>query len=85
MLRSAKLLLTSVFVLVFSASALANHHGEKKDIVAIASGDSQFSTLVAALKAADLVETLQEMAHLLYSHQPIQHLKNYLKEQLKTF
>lgn len=59
MLRSAKMLLTSVFVLVFSASALANHHGEKKDIVTIASGDSQFSTLVAAVKAADLVETLQ--------------------------
>lgn len=59
MLRSAKVLLTSIFVLVFSASALADHHGSKKDIVDIAAGDEQFSTLVTALKAADLVDTLK--------------------------
>jgi len=59
MLRSAKVLLTSIFVLVFSASAMADHHGSKKDIVDIAAGDKQFSTLVTALKAADLVDTLK--------------------------
>jgi uncharacterized surface protein with fasciclin (FAS1) repeats len=48
---------------IFSASA--DHHGEKKkdakkgDIVAIAAGNKDFSTLVAAVKAAGLVETLQ--------------------------
>lgn len=30
-----------------------------EDIVAVASGDEQFSTLVSAIEAADLVETLQ--------------------------
>lgn len=59
MLSSAKLVLTSVFLLAFSASTLANHHGEKKDIVDIAAGDDQFSTLVTALEAADLVDTLK--------------------------
>ena len=39
-------------------SAIADHH-EKKDIVAIAAGNEDFSTLVAAVKAAGLVEVLQ--------------------------
>ncbi len=39
--------------------ANADHHGAKKDIVAVAAGNDDFSTLVAAVKAADLVETLQ--------------------------
>lgn len=34
-------------------------HGDKKDIVAVASGAGSFNTLVAAVKAAGLVETLQ--------------------------
>lgn len=37
--------------------AVADHHD--KDIVAIAAGNDDFSTLVAAVKAADLVEVLQ--------------------------
>jgi len=40
----------------------ADDHSDKKakkDIVAIAAGDKNFSTLVAAVKAAGLVETLQ--------------------------
>jgi uncharacterized surface protein with fasciclin (FAS1) repeats len=51
---------------VFAAVALsftsvhANHHKESpKDIVAVASEAGSFNTLVAAVKAADLVETLQ--------------------------
>jgi uncharacterized surface protein with fasciclin (FAS1) repeats len=42
--------------------ALAAHHegehGDAPDIVEIAAGNEDFSTLVAALKAADLVDTL---------------------------
>lgn len=40
-------------------SAIAGHHGNKKDIVdtAVAAGD--FNTLVTAVKAADLVDTLK--------------------------
>jgi uncharacterized surface protein with fasciclin (FAS1) repeats len=43
---------------------LADHHEKSeghssKDIVAIAAGDENFKTLVAAVKAAGLVETLQ--------------------------
>jgi uncharacterized surface protein with fasciclin (FAS1) repeats len=45
--------------LSFSSIALANHHGEKKDIVDVASENGSFSTLVAAVKAAGLVETLK--------------------------
>ncbi len=49
--------LKSVFVLVLGfASFGANAQG---DIVSVASGSKDHSTLVAALKAADLVKTLQ--------------------------
>ncbi|MCJ2377075.1 fasciclin domain-containing protein [Vibrio sp. ZSDZ34] len=37
----------------------ANHHGMKKDIVDVAASNDAFSTLVAAVKAADLVDTLK--------------------------
>lgn len=40
-------------------NAQAHEHGMKKDIVAVAAGNDDFSTLVAAVKAAGLVETLQ--------------------------
>ena len=48
-----------LFTLVISMFASAGHHGMKKDIVdtAVAAGD--FSTLVTAVKAAGLVETLK--------------------------
>ena len=54
----------AVFSLVFGLAAapvLADHHGKMadKDIVDTAVGAGQFNTLVAAVKAADLVETLQ--------------------------
>jgi uncharacterized surface protein with fasciclin (FAS1) repeats len=40
-------------------SAATQSYGAGKDIVAIAAGDDNFKTLVAAVKAAGLVETLQ--------------------------
>ena len=48
-----------LFTLAISMFATAGHHGMKKDIVdtAVAAGD--FSTLVTAVKAAGLVETLK--------------------------
>ena len=46
--------------LLFAGFLNAGHHGEKaEDIVAVAAGNDAFSTLVAAVKAAGLVETLQ--------------------------
>ena len=48
-----------LFTLAISMFATAGHHGMKKDIVdtAVAAGD--FNTLVTAVKAAGLVETLK--------------------------
>ncbi|MFA0070347.1 fasciclin domain-containing protein, partial [Vibrio breoganii] len=39
--------------------AHANHHEMKKDIVDVAAGNGSFNTLVAAVKAAGLVDTLK--------------------------
>ncbi|MDP0491352.1 MAG: fasciclin domain-containing protein [Verrucomicrobiota bacterium JB023] len=61
-------LLTSA-TLLFSGAAFANHHGEKhemteekammeKNLVEIAASNEDFSTLVAAVKAAGLAEAL---------------------------
>jgi uncharacterized surface protein with fasciclin (FAS1) repeats len=38
--------------------ALADHHGAKPNIVGVAAGNADFSTLVTAVKAAGLVDTL---------------------------
>lgn len=54
--------LTTPCLAILAASALASHAAEEadaKDIVAIAAGNDDFSTLVTAVKAAGLVETLQ--------------------------
>jgi uncharacterized surface protein with fasciclin (FAS1) repeats len=53
------LLLSALMTFGIFSSAIAGHHGEKKDIVdtAVAAGD--FNTLVTAVKAADLVDTLK--------------------------
>lgn len=60
--------LAASLVIIGSATPnlLADHHekgdaahSSSKDIVAIAAGDENFKTLVAAIKAAGLVETLQ--------------------------
>ena len=44
---------------LLSAAAQADHHGMKKDIVDTAVEAGQFETLVAAVQAAGLVETLK--------------------------
>ena len=56
-----KKLMKSVLPLlcVFAFTASAGSSGYKKDIVDIAAGNSDFSTLVAAVKAAGLVDTLK--------------------------
>ncbi|OJF69383.1 fasciclin [Alteromonas sp. V450] len=54
--------LISLFLFVFvSTAALAGHHkmSEHKDIVDTAARNEMFSTLVAAVKAGDLVSTLK--------------------------
>ncbi|MFP3423595.1 fasciclin domain-containing protein [Pseudoalteromonas sp. SIMBA_162] len=43
----------------FSFSAQANHHGMNKDVVDVAVENGSFTTLVAAVKAAGLVDTLK--------------------------
>ena len=54
------LLLLTAALFAFAGLALADHHkGDKKDIVGTAAGLDDFSTLVAAVKAAGLVETLK--------------------------
>lgn len=45
--------------LTVSVAAQADHHGMKKDIVGVAADNGNFATLVAALKAAGLDETLK--------------------------
>ena len=45
--------------LVLPSVALADHHAASGDIIDIATGNEDFSTLVAAVTAAGLVETLQ--------------------------
>ncbi|OEE59136.1 fasciclin [Enterovibrio norvegicus FF-454] len=53
-------LLATACALMFGVfSVQADHHGMKKNIVEIAASNPDFSTLVAAVEAAGLVETLQ--------------------------
>lgn len=54
---SLALALIALFTMVLPAQA--NDHGMKADIVDIASENGSFNTLVAAVKAADLVDTLK--------------------------
>jgi transforming growth factor-beta-induced protein len=57
----AKIVVVSMVLFLGLASSLiaACHYGMKKDIVDTAVGAGSFNTLVAAVKAADLVETLK--------------------------
>ena len=60
MMRS---ILRRTAVLALAATALAtpafaDHHGAKPNIVGVAAGNADFSTLVTAVKAAGLVDTL---------------------------
>jgi uncharacterized surface protein with fasciclin (FAS1) repeats len=48
-----------LFTLAISMFAAAGHHGMKKDIVDTAVAADDFNTLVTAVKAAGLVETLK--------------------------
>ncbi|MEO0414287.1 MAG: fasciclin domain-containing protein [Verrucomicrobiota bacterium] len=57
-MRKVIAITTALFALA-AISVQADHHGKKKDIVDIAAGNEDFSTLVAAVKAAGLVETLK--------------------------
>ncbi|MFT7198893.1 MAG: putative surface protein with fasciclin (FAS1) repeats [Glaciecola sp.] len=57
--NTMKLVSAVVLSVVFSAGAMAEHHGEKMDIVDTAASNSDFSTLVAAVKAAGLVDALK--------------------------
>ena len=54
-----KTLSVLVATLLFTAFSHANHHGMKKDIVDVAVENGSFTTLVAAVKAAGLVDTLK--------------------------
>ena len=48
-----------IAAIVLSANAVADGHGKKKDIVDTAIEAGSFNTLVTAVQAADLVETLK--------------------------
>ncbi len=51
-----------ISTLLFSLPGISGHHGDKnakKDVVDIASGNDAFSTLVAAVSAADLASVLK--------------------------
>lgn len=53
--------LASIFIatVVFSSGSIASHHGMKKDVVDVAIESGKFNTLVAAVQAAGLVDTLK--------------------------
>ncbi|MDO6684064.1 MULTISPECIES: fasciclin domain-containing protein [unclassified Agarivorans] len=57
--RIAKVFTFIIAAVTFSTIAHANHHGMKKDIVDVAVENGSFTTLVAAVKAGGLVETLK--------------------------
>lgn len=52
-------LLFAVFTFIFSAQAMAGNHKARADIVDIAANAGAFNTLVAAVQAAGLVDTLK--------------------------
>jgi uncharacterized surface protein with fasciclin (FAS1) repeats len=60
-MKSIRILTITALVAMsgFVGAAKADHHGETGDIVVVASNAGSFNTLVAAVKAAGLVETLQ--------------------------
>jgi uncharacterized surface protein with fasciclin (FAS1) repeats len=48
-----------LFSFLFVSASHAEHHGMKKDIVDVAAANGSFNTLVAAVKAGGLVQTLK--------------------------
>ena len=58
-MKQKKIILTSIMVLVFGVSLIfAGGYGHKKNIVETAVNAGSFKTLVTAVKAANLVDTL---------------------------
>jgi len=53
---------------------------QDQNIVQVAAGNENFTTLVAAVKAAGLVDVLSGTMSLQYLHPQTQHLINYRKE-----
>lgn len=58
-MRTKYILLSAILVFGFYITAYADKHGKKMDIVDTAVSAGSFETLVAAVKAAGLVETLK--------------------------
>lgn len=58
-IRSLALALIAALAVAYQPVHADSESGHKMDIVAVASGAGSFNTLVAAVKAAGLVETLQ--------------------------
>ena len=54
-----KFLVALLLTVSIPLTAAAGHHGKKKDIVDVAVANGSFKTLVAAVKAAGLVNTLK--------------------------
>ena len=68
---------TLMATLSFMLPVKAHEHGMMKaDIVDVAADNGSFNTLVAAVKAAGLVDTLRGKAHLLFLHQRMTLLQN---------
>lgn len=59
LLNVKSLFIAAIATLAIAASANAHNHKSKKDIVDVAAGNPDFSTLVAAVKAAGLVDALK--------------------------
>lgn len=58
MKKALKTALTAIIITSVASIASADHHNEKKNIVETAVGAGSFKTLVAAVQAAGLVDTL---------------------------
>jgi len=54
-----KFLVALLLTVSIPLTAAAGHHGKKKDIVDVAVANGSFKTLVAAVKAAGLINTLK--------------------------
>lgn len=59
LLNPKSLFVAVIATFAIAMSAQANHHKSAKDIVDVAAGNPDLSTLVAAVKAADLVDALK--------------------------
>ncbi len=67
---------------IFAISATVKYAA---DIVDVAAGSKDHTTLVAAVKAAGLVETLRAPDHLRFLLPPMMHLQNCLPVLLKLY